>query len=76
MSKLCFSYQSDLPLGIGTRGIALPALRRMPEAGPCFSYTTDVPRRGWLACFSYSADAPQLASPGQNKKSFTTCFRY
>jgi hypothetical protein len=76
MSKLCFSYQPDLPPGVGTRGVPLPALRRMPEAGPCFSYTADLPRHGWLGCFSYSADAPQLASPGQNKKAYSTCFRY
>ena len=67
MPTMCFIYQPDLPQGIGTRAAAPPALRRMPEAGPCFSYMVDVPQpvsAGWLACFSYSADAPQPAPPG------------
>jgi hypothetical protein len=75
MSKLCFSYQSDLPPGVGARAVAPPGLRRMP-AGPCFSYTADVPRRMPLPCFSYSADGLQLAGPGPSRKAFTTCFRY
>jgi len=74
-SKLCFSYQPDVPSGTGIRADAPPALRRMP-AGPCFSYPADVPRRGWLHCFSYTADAPRLAATGLNRKTFSTCFRY
>ena len=76
MSKLCFSYQPDLPPGIESRAVAPPGLRRMP-AGSCFSYTADVPRRMPIgSCFSYTADAPQPAAPGQNRKTYTTCFRY
>jgi hypothetical protein len=76
MSKLCFSYQPDMPSGIGARTVAPPGLRRMPEAGPCFSYPAGVLRRMPLPCFSYSADGIQLAALGPNRKAFTTCFRY
>jgi hypothetical protein len=75
MPKMCFSYQPDLPPGIESRAVAPPGLRRMP-VGPCFSYTADVPRRGWLSCFSYSADGLQLAASEPSRKAFTTCFRY
>lgn len=45
--KICFSYLSDAPLGIGHRSAARRALRdhlRMPNGSPsgCFSYTPDV----------------------------------
>ena len=43
MPKICFSYQPDLPPGIGTRAAAPPALRGMPLTC-CFSYTADMPR--------------------------------
>lgn len=66
MPKMCFSYQPDLPPGIESRAVTPPGLRRMP-AGACFSYTADMPRRGWLSCFSYQADVPHRMSTG-------TCF--
>ena len=78
MPKMCFSYQPDLPPGIGTRAAAPPALRRMPLTC-CFSYTVDTPQSasaGYLGCFSYTADAPQPAPPGLRRMSYTTCFRY
>jgi len=85
MSKLCFSYQPDLPPGIGIRAVAPPAPRRMP-AGPCFSYPAEVPRRMPVAgCFSYSLDVPPGAGnghaappgpPGLRRMTYTTCFRY
>jgi hypothetical protein len=74
MPRMCFIYQPDLPQGIGTRAAAPPALRTMPEAGPCFSYMVDAPQpvsAGWLACFSYSVDAPQPVSAG-----WLSCFSY
>jgi hypothetical protein len=73
MPKMCFSYQPDLPPGIGTRAAAPPAPRRM-ATGTCFSYTVDAPQpasAGWLACFSYTADVPQPASAG-----WLHCFSY
>ena len=79
MPKMCFSYQPDLPPEIGTHAAAPPAPRRMPEAGPCFSYSVDAPQpaqRGWLGCFSYSVDAPQSAPPGLRRMPYGTCFRY
>jgi hypothetical protein len=92
MPKMCFSYQPDLPPGTGRRAAAPPGLRRMPEAGPCFSYpadvlrmpvggcfsyTADVPRRMPAGpCFSYSADAPLSAPPGLRRMPSGTCFRY
>ena len=76
MPKMCFSYQPDLPPGIGGRADATPGLRQMP-AGSCFSYTAEVPRRMPAGpCFSYSADAPQSAPPGLRRMPSTTCFRY
>jgi hypothetical protein len=76
MPNMCFSYQLDLPPCIESGAAAPSGLRRMP-AGSCFSYTADVPRRMPIGgCFSYTADAPQLAAPGQNRKTYTTCFRY
>ena len=75
MPHMCFSYQPDLPQGIGTHAAAPPAPRdprRMPFG--CFSYQADVPQpaqRGWLHCFNYSVDAPQPASAG-----LLHCFRY
>jgi len=78
MPKMCFSYQLDLPPGIGTRAAAPPAPRRMP-VGSCFSNMVDVPQpvsAGWLSCFSYTADAPQPAPPGLRSMVFGTCFRY
>ena len=78
MPRMCFSYQPDLPQGIGTRAAAPPAPRRMP-AGSCFSNMVDAPQpvsAGYLHCFSYSVDAPQPAPPGLHRMSFTTCFRY
>jgi hypothetical protein len=78
MPKMCFSYQPDLPPGIGTRATAPPALRRMPVSG-CFSDTVDVPQpasAGWLSCFSYTVDAPQPAPPGLRRMPTSICFRY
>jgi hypothetical protein len=74
MPSMCFSYQPDLPQGIGTRAAAPPAPRTMPEAGPCFSYMVDVPQpvsAGWLSCFSYTANVPQPVSAG-----LLSCFSY
>ena len=79
MPKMCFSYQPDLPPEIGTRAAAPSALRGMPEAGPCFSYSIDAPQpaqRGWLGCFSYSVDAPQPTPPGLRRMPYSSCFRY
>jgi hypothetical protein len=85
MPAICFSYQPDLPPGIGTRAAALPALREMPTTC-CFSYTTDVPRSMPISgCFSYSLDVPPgagngaaapSAAPGLRRMTTTTCFRY
>jgi hypothetical protein len=77
MPRMCFSYQPDLPPGIGTRA-APPAPRRMP-AGTCFSDTVDVPQpasAGYLNCFSYTVDVPQPAPPGLRSMTTTCCFRY
>jgi hypothetical protein len=85
MSKLCFSYQSDLPPGIRARDVAPPALRRMPS-GPCFSYQADVPHRTSTGtCFSNSPGVPPgtgngnaapSALPGLRTMTYSTCFRY
>jgi hypothetical protein len=76
MSKICFSYQPDLPPDIESRAVAPPGLRRMP-GGSCFSDTADMPRRMPVGgCFSYSADAPQLTAFGLNRKTNSACFRY
>lgn len=53
MSKLCFSYSSDLPRHAGGGGLM----------GPCFSYPAGLPRRGprtipGYPCFHYPADVP------------------
>jgi hypothetical protein len=67
---MCFSYQPDVPQGIGTRAAA-PL--RMP-IGTCFSYTADAPQSasaGYLGCFSYTADVPPPASAG-----YLHCFSY
>jgi hypothetical protein len=75
MPHMCFSYQPDLPPGIGTHAAAPPALRdprRMPFS--CFAYQVDVlqpAQRGWLHCFCYSVDAPQSAQRG-----WLGCFSY
>jgi hypothetical protein len=77
MPKMCFSYQPDLPPGIGTRAAAPPALRRMPSTC-CFSYMVDAPQSasaGYLSCFSYSVDAAESAPPGLRRMPYT-CFRY
>jgi len=78
MPKMCFSYQPDLPPGIGTRPAAPPAPHRMPNSC-CFSYMVDVPQpasAGYLSCFSYSVDVPQPAPPGLHRMVNTACFRY
>ena len=86
MPKMCFSYQPDLPQGIGTRGVVPPSLRdphRMPAA--CFSYTADMSPGAGGTCFSYTADVPprparrDAAEPlpsGLRSMTFGTCFRY
>jgi hypothetical protein len=70
MPRMCFSYQPDVPPGIGTRAVAP---RTMP-AGSCFSDMVDVPQpasAGYLHCFSYSVDVPQPVSAG-----WLSCFSY
>ena len=78
MPRMCFSYQPDVPPGIGTRAVAPPAPRRMP-AGSCFSNMVDAPQpasAGYLHCFSYSVDAPQPGPPGLRRMPYSSCFRY
>jgi hypothetical protein len=87
MPRMCFSYQPDVPQGIGTRAAAPPAPHRMP-AGSCFSNMVDVPQpasAGYLSCFSYSLDvtpgagngaAAPTAPPGLHRMVNTACFRY
>ena len=70
MPRMCFSYQPDLPPGIGTRAVA----PRTMSAGSCFSDMVDVPQlasAGYLHCFSYSVDVPQPVSAG-----WLSCFSY
>jgi hypothetical protein len=91
MSKLCFSYQPDLPPGTESRAVAPPGLRRMITShcfsytadlsgmatGSCFSYTAEVPRRMPTGpCFSYPTDGPQSAPPGLRTMTYSACFRY
>jgi hypothetical protein len=81
MSKLCFSYSSDLPREAGGGG----------EMGPCFSLPAGLPRRGLrrmpvFACFTYPADVPlsirnRGATAGDRPrkppgKPATDCFSY
>jgi hypothetical protein len=65
MPYSCFSYSSDVALGIGNRDAARSALgdlRKMP-VWPCFSYSAHVPLRDVQRmqdkiCFSYSTGLP------------------
>jgi len=71
MPLICFSYQPDLPQGIGTRGVVPPSLRDqrlMPFA--CFSYTADVPPR------PARHDAAEPLPSGLRSMTFGTCFGY
>jgi hypothetical protein len=78
MPRMCFSYEPDLPQGIGTRAAAPPAPHRMPNSC-CFSSMVEVPQSasaGYLHCFSYSVDVPQPAPPGLHRMVYSACFRY
>lgn len=78
MSKLCFSYPSDVPTSFPDRSAAQAArrdLRRMPY--PCYSYP--------LTCFGYADGKPQgggdpsagrPSSPGLRRMPVSPCFRY
>ena len=77
MSKLCFSYPSDVPAGLPERSAAQEArrdLRRMPYT--CYRYPQ--------TCFGYPVGKPQddedpsavrPPSPGLRRMPHT-CFRY
>jgi hypothetical protein len=70
MSKLCFSYPSDVS--------ASSDPRRMHTGSSCFSYSAEEPRRmhTGTTCFSYTSAAPQPAPPGLHRMVNTACFRY
>ena len=90
MPATCFSYQADVPPGIGNRNAAQPALPGLGgigypcfsyPSGPCFSYPADVPRRMPFSCFSYSVDAPlgvrnRNTMPGLRRMPVLPCFSY
>ena len=90
MPAACFSYQPDVPPGIGHRNAAQPALPGLGgigypyvsyPSGPCFSYPADVPRRMPLSGFSYSAEVPPGARnrntvPGLRRMPVFPCFSY
>jgi hypothetical protein len=61
MPATCFSYQADVPPGIGNRNAAQPALPGLGGIGyPCFSYPSG-PCFSYPSgpCFSYPANVPR-----------------
>ncbi len=71
----CFSYSSDVPLGITDRNAAQRAardFRRMPETSGCFSYSADVPLGITNRNAAQRAARDLRRIPGET----SGCFRY